>query len=92
MNPFWSLLKQPGTLVFTGKLPPVGHASPRAVQPGSHLDFTYPPEEVTLVFEGSEALAERRQGVTGTGATPPRGGMTLSWQLHEPGSSRSQMR
>lgn len=53
---FWESLHHPGLLKLRCKLDLWQMLRP-AVQPGSTLDYTLPPEEVTLVFESPELIA-----------------------------------
>ncbi len=48
----WAALKEPGELTLRGKLDLTDMLRP-AVQPGSELDYEYPPETVTVSFETS---------------------------------------
>jgi len=51
----WMLLEKPGTLRLRAKLDLL-HVLQPAVQPGSKLDFEYPPEKVTVVLRASGPL------------------------------------
>lgn len=51
----WASLDQPGTLVLKAQVDLVDMLRP-AVQPGSQLDYEYPPETVTLTFASPASL------------------------------------
>jgi putative heme-binding domain-containing protein len=51
----WSLVERPGTLVLKGRLDLKQMLQP-AIQPGSKLDYEYPPETVTLTVRGGPSL------------------------------------
>ena len=59
----WQALAQPGQLTLSCKLN-LWHMLRPAVQPGSTLDFTPPPETVTVVLESPEPLTVKAS--TGT--------------------------
>ena len=50
-----SLVGKPGVLTLAGQLDLASMLHP-AVQPGSTLDFSYPPEAVTVAFEAGSAV------------------------------------
>jgi putative heme-binding domain-containing protein len=51
----WKLLKSPGRLTLQSNLDLWSMLHP-AIQPGSTLDYTYPPEQVTLTFESNSPI------------------------------------
>lgn len=52
---FWAAVQQPGVLRLTGKLDLHSMLRP-AVQPGSSLDYEWPPEKVTVRFRSTESI------------------------------------
>ncbi len=52
----WKLMESPGQLSLQTSLDLWSMLHP-AIQPGSKLDFTYPPEQVTVTFESTAPIA-----------------------------------
>ncbi len=72
----FSLLPSPGTLVLRGQLDL--HLMLRtAIQPGATLDFTYPPEQVTITFNASGRL-ELQTTVGATVVQPSAGEVRMT--------------
>ena len=66
----WESMKQPGELVLRAQLDLTDMLRP-AVQPGSQIDFQWPPETVTVAFRSSEPiqLTEPKSSAAKDGAT-----------------------
>ena len=52
-------MKEPGEIVLRGQLDLTDMLRP-AVQPGSKIDYEYPPESVTVATERSHASRRRK--------------------------------
>jgi hypothetical protein len=62
----WAAMAKPGELTLRTRLDLVDMLRP-AVQPGSRLDYEYPPEDVTVTFESLAPLELAAPGVRGGG-------------------------
>jgi putative heme-binding domain-containing protein len=72
----WPLLRRPGRLTLRTQLD-LGQMLRPAVQPGSTLDHTWPPEQVTLTFDSATPLAVRSPAGKEIPASPPPGRHTF---------------
>jgi putative heme-binding domain-containing protein len=68
----WRLTKRPGTLTLRTKLNLWDMLRP-AVQPGSKIDYTWPAEEVTVVFRSSADIAVKSAGKAAPATTDKDG-------------------
>ncbi len=64
----WAAMAKPGELTLRLKLDLVDMLRP-AVQPGSQLDYTYPPEDVTVTFASSAPLQLTTPSARAAGAS-----------------------
>ncbi len=55
----WRAMEQPGELILRGKLDLVDMLRP-AIQPGSKIDYEYPPESVTAAFDATSPNSKLR--------------------------------
>lgn len=69
---FWPRLKEPGTLRLRTQLDLWQMLRP-AVQPGSKIDYTLPPETVTLVFDSSSPFSAKTPAINVNSAMIPGG-------------------
>jgi putative heme-binding domain-containing protein len=69
---FFQTISHPGKLTLSGKLDLSQMLRP-AVQPGSTLDYTLPPEEVTVVFESTSPIQMRTPAGAPIEATDKQG-------------------
>ena len=76
----WKAMAQPGELTLRGQLD-LTDMLRAAVQPGSKLDYEYPPEAVTVRFAGPSARAELRLTTPGDKSIESQNGAAVEFTV-----------